>query len=289
MKSKNSHDGRQPDVLDEDQVRTAVSRALGGAPPVDVDEAWRRLDEAEPVRQRGLRNLAPLRLAAVVALAILAYSALVTVSMPWRSVGMQASPTGVTVISLDDGSTVQLAPGSYVETRGRRVALHGTARFQVEDGGGRSFQVQTDRLQATVLGTDFVVRTGRVGAPGVAVREGRVRVSSREAEVEHVLSAGEGVLVGPTGELTPIVPGHLPDWFAWTEGRLSFTDRPFAEVLSELSLWYDVRLTTRDPQLAEERVSLTVAGESLQELIQLLSLLTDARADSVPGGIKFVP
>jgi transmembrane sensor len=154
----------------------------------------------------------------------------------------------VSTLRLPDGSTVRLGPLSALDVdfagdaRGVRL-LHGEAFFEVVRDPARPFRVQADDLDATVLGTAFEVSLDAQGAE-VAVRQGKVRVSSRhessaksETPKSETLGVGDWARATDGGELTR---GTQPPTqvAAWVQHRLIVKDRPVSEVVDALRRYY---------------------------------------------------
>ncbi len=153
------------------------------------------------------------------------------------------------LVSLSDGSTVSLSPGSRLSvqdnfgTDNRSVKLHGQAFFDVT-AGAVPFQVSTFDATTQVLGTSFSVTAwpGSVEAASeVVVKTGRVSVASRFGKV----------LLNP-GEMTSIdLEGHSPSdpseanvatSLYWTMGGFYFDEELVENVIKEVERRFDVRI-----------------------------------------------
>ena len=162
----------------------------------------------------------------------------------WPSEGIRSYETDLAdrkEIHLPDQSEVLLNAESQLtfskkgwETN-RTVRLVGEAFFEVEKGS--EFIVQTEIGEVTVLGTSFNVLM-RGPYFEVYCQTGRVQVSVTDQENSLVLSAGEGTLYnGQTGKFEKIqmANGHE----LWTEGRITFSDKPLKFVIQELERQYN--------------------------------------------------
>lgn len=160
------------------------------------------------------------------------------------------------VISLADGSTARLAPGSVLDVAyrngERRVRLKaGEAFFEVRRDPTRPFLVEAGDTEVTVLGTGFDVRRGRSGDE-VGVRHGRVRVE-RPDGVSALLTAGDWVRLDANGarrgQVSPSVIG------AWSAQRVVAVDRPLGEVAEDLDRSFQGRILVTDKALAARSVT----------------------------------
>jgi len=102
-------------------------------------------------------------------------------------------------ITLEDGSTVMLAPNSKltvsITDNKRNISLEGFARFEVARNENSPFQVNTPQGVVTVLGTGF-----DVSAPSnanqilsVFVNHGKVKVQSKDLSQEVILTKNQSV------------------------------------------------------------------------------------------------
>lgn len=156
-----------------------------------------------------------------------------------------------TVIKLNSESTLKY-PSKYVEGK-RMVILEGEAFFEVAENPHVPFQVKTNKLYTTVLGTSFNVRaiSGEDNIK-VAVKSGRVKVSKAYNEEESELNTDiEDIILLPlemavystqTGE-SEKVSFDEGEVFSWKDGILIFQNNNIEEVISTLEKWYGVEFT----------------------------------------------
>ena len=78
-------------------------------------------------------------------------------------------------------------------------------------------------------------------------------------------------------------------YLAWTAGRLAFLDAPLQDVLPDLARWYDVDFTLAAPSLAGRRLTLSVRGEPVTQVLDAIALLTHARYEQVGRSVTFYP
>ena len=194
-----------------------------------------------------------------------------------------ANPTNQSLrLTLPDGTTVALTPASRLRYPAvftgakRQVYLRGEAFFDVTHNAARPFQVFTDQVVTTVLGTSFTVRAeaGQSGAL-VQVHTGRVRVTPR-ARLLKTAEESEGVVLLPNQQtrfeptaalVKELVPA--PAVLA-AEQSFIFNDRPVAEVLRALEQAYGVTIVYDETVLTHCTVSLTLREPSLYEKLDLL-------------------
>lgn len=220
------------------------------------EDLWRPEAMPPPARRRPWRpaaGLPGLALAACLALLLL----------PDLMLRLQAdhrTATGETAaITLDDGSTVHMAPDSAVtlalDGAARRVRLlAGEAFFEVAPDAARPFVVAAGDVTATVVGTAFDVRLGTDGTD-VAVRQGIVRVDDTATSPPATarLQAGDWIRVaaGHTRR------GHAPpaQVAGWLDGQLIARDRPVAEVVDDLRRYHAGIIVIADSALGRRPVT----------------------------------
>jgi transmembrane sensor len=183
-------------------------------------------------------------------------------------------------VQLQDGSVLTLAPRSAVsvdfEGETRRVRLlRGDAYFEVARNPDRPFTVSSSRLKTTVLGTGFEVRSAS-DQPLVGVRHGRVRVQA-ETGASRELTSGEGVHLGPTGDLQ-LFETDPENVAAWRRKQLIVEGRPVAEVVDALRPWYGGVILARGHRLNSDRVT---GVYDLNDPVGALTALSRANGASV--------
>jgi len=178
----------------------------------------------------------------------------------------------VGVVSLDDGSTVRLAPESKLAIptsfgpRVRAVKLDGAANFAVAKGEGQ-FQVHTRDAVIVATGTAFSVRSyPGDGATVVTVSEGTVEV--RHGDVRTPLTAGHALVVAPGAPPRPATSAEQAEADGWRAGSYSVAGRPLREVLPELHRWYGLTIVAAQPALMNRLVTLRASLDSSRQAIR---------------------
>lgn len=242
-----------------------------------------RRTNAPERRRRSAWLLPALKAAAVAAVLVGGIWTVRIISPPAETVGSDrifTSERGERVaVSLPDGSSVMLAPESRLRVsatypRGvREVELEGVASFEVAHDESSPFVVRAGDIVIRDLGTWFVVRA-RDERPDaeVFVAEGSVvlRVADPEASDSLILAPADLGRAGADGRLT-LHRGVSGDrYVGWTEGRLIYERTPLADVVDELSRWYDVDIALADPALGERRLSATFHDISIAQVMEMI-------------------
>ncbi len=156
-------------------------------------------------------------------------------------------------ISLEDGSTVELAGASSLSVDfaagARRVVLHdGEAFFKVSADAARPFIVEAAAGRTQALGTAFDIKL-QGDAVSVAVVEHSVQVSV-EGRGHVVVEAGQQVRYGGQ-RLGAVRDADLRQVEAWRRDRLVFHEAPLGEVIADLERYRGGRIVVTDSRLRD--------------------------------------
>jgi len=193
------------------------------------------------------------------------------------------SPMGTrTMFYLPDGTTGWLNGGSGLEFptefKGgtREVILKGEAYFDVVTDSKKPFIVKGENTDVTAYGTSFNVQA----YPGdkearITLIKGKIRLSEKlNNKVFHLvdLEPGQMCVYYPETRLDRIEAVDVKKVSAWTEGKLTFRDETFSEVVRKIDRWYNVELIIMDEPLKSYAYQATFMDETLDEVLKLLSI-----------------
>jgi transmembrane sensor len=200
-------------------------------PPYRSDEIVRRILSAE-VHTTQLISVPPqrryLRTTIAAAAAVLAIALLTTLYL-WKQERPAADITqsnqapnasktqmfrkhntssAIEIVRLEDGSTIQMKPGSSIEypvhftANKREVFLNGDAFFDITKDPRRPFYVYNRNLVTHVLGTSFSIASDDSRKTlVVAVRSGKVKVFEKHNETDDLI-ASNALIVLPNHKVT---------------------------------------------------------------------------------------
>lgn len=255
-------------------------------------KTWQLMGEVPPVYQHlwpavPLVRTPPIRrrrgfLRAGIASAAIAASVMAFVAVPSLLVWWQAdhrTGTGESrIVTLEDGTVVQLGGGSAIKTDVSKAArqvtlLAGEAFFDVVHDPARPFLVDAGGVKVVVLGTAFDVQLAG-GETTVELARGRVAVSyedgARKGNFE--LSSGEMAMVDHASGAVARDTIAPEDIAAWRHGRMFVNDVTVADVVERLQRYHKAWISVPDPRLAERRVTglydLTNPDRALRALVQ---------------------
>lgn len=196
----------------------------------DPDFAAETLAELRAARPKS--RTAPLAIAASLAVAVLAGG------YAWfASVGKITTEVGeLRVVALEDGTRVHLDTDSAIKVDisddERRVRLiRGQALFDVAKDASRPFVVSSGSVSVRALGTKFDVANRREGVK-VILAEGAVEVTSGDQTWR--LSPGQRIDAAP-GEAVRKSSSDVAAETSWSQGVLTFRDRPLQEAVAEVN------------------------------------------------------
>ncbi|MFV3290368.1 FecR family protein [Pseudomonas sp. NY11955] len=191
--------------------------------------------------------------------------------------------------TLEDGSTVQLAPQSALSVNfsagERRLRLYqGEAWFKVAPNPSRPFIVEAAGGDVRALGTAFDVQVLEDGA-NVTVTEHSVRISHAQQQAE----AGEGQALhyGAQG-IGALRRVDLGQQLAWREQRLVFRDESLSQVLQRLQPYSRAHLLLTDSSLAQLRVTAAVQAREVDAALQSLQVVLPIRVTTLGPWLTLV-
>lgn len=182
------------------------------------------------------------------------------------------------MVTLSDGTKVWLNSESTLEypvafSSIRNVRLRGEAYFEVTHDAHAPFVVHTHEVQVRVLGTKFNVSAYHAERISVTLVEGKVAVTS--AQGTDILTPGNQAKVFSTGK--HVIEAVNPAIYtSWVTGRFEFNDTPMKDIMTQLSLWYNVKIEFASPEL--ENITFTGAilkSKSLGYALELIQKVSN--------------
>ena len=163
------------------------------------------------------------------------------------------------LFTLPDNSKVWLGGGSRLKypdklsARGREVYLEGEAFFDVKKDNGRTFQVITDVVEVTVLGTRFDVKVSK------SEKMAEVVLESGSVQLNECNETGEGVILRP-GEMGRVrqqsgIDVHhlyLKLYTTWKDKYMNIESQKMENVMFMLSKRYHTEIRIEGDDLKEE-------------------------------------
>lgn len=293
-----------------ESLRPLMGRQNAPAAAVDVESAWQKLDARtrEPVL-RVVPGVGPRNRFLQMSFArAIAASLLVAAGVgAWMLVRAPETPAVETrfatrsgerrSFTLDARTRVFLAPATtmIVTTRNgsaRSVQLSGEGYFTVLHDEDKPFSVYTSGAVIRDIGTKFSVRA----LPGsarteVIVTDGAVHMRSTVAGADTtglVVRAGESAS-SDDPRVARLSAAEMERSLGWVRGELSFVDAPLTQVASELERWYGVPIRIEGSELRSRTLTVTFAGESLDQALAAIARTLGVRYErGKPGGAAVI-
>lgn len=188
---------------------------------------------------------------------------------------------------LADGSKVWLNSASSIKYpvaftgNERRVEITGEAYFEIAKDPKKKFIVSSNNVETEVLGTHFNVNAyDDESEIKITLLEGSVRVTSASSVVK--IKPGEQAKVSPGVGLEsgtiPVQTANINQVVAWKNGMFQFESAELANVMRQLSRWYDIEV------INGENMNVRFTGE----IPRRAKLTTILKAIELTGNVKFM-
>lgn len=191
------------------------------------------------------------------------------------------SPMGTrTMFSLPDGSTGWLNGGSYLKFptefkgKSREIFLKGEAYFDVLSDSKKPFIVNGEHTDVIAYGTSFNVQNYpedpeiriTLVSGNIEIFERRngkaLNLANLKPDQMYVYFPGTGLNRTETVDVKKVT--------AWKEGKLTFRDETFSEVVKKINRWYNVEIIIKNEALRSYSYQATFMDETLDEVLKLL-------------------
>jgi transmembrane sensor len=193
---------------------------------------------------------------------------------------------------LPDGSKVWLNAASSIQypvvfaADKRKVTITGEVYFEVATDPAKPFEVvfpasATTQAVVEVLGTNFNINCySDEPYSTTSLLEGKVRLkaihsSGEQAKDVLTMTPGQQMALMPAANGSDIKPVQLEpyiDPIAWMKGRFQFHETPFADIMRQVSRWYDVEVQYDIPVPQKKFTADLSRNTRLTEFLKVLEL-----------------
>ncbi len=197
-------------------------------------------------------------------------------------------------LKLSDGTEIHLNAGSIVAFnakmagKSRILYLNGEAYLDVAHDESRPFEVITDKMSVSVLGTSFDVKAYQDEEyQSVVLVSGRVKVGSERLDDDYVMSPNQRFTIDRSGG-AEVKTVEAEDYVCWTTNFLKFRRSDIADVLSSLARHYNADF------VCDETVKgLSITGNmdisgSLENALENLSIVSGISYRKEKNGIYVI-
>ena len=187
-------------------------------------------------------------------------------------------------LTLPDGTRVWLNAGSKISypvlfsNQIREVSLSGEAYFEVKKDKSWPFVVSTKNMNVMVTGTTFNCNAYPENDQVQTVLvEGEVTLANQSATEVSTINPGELAIFNNNNQQITKTKTDLQKYVAWKSGKLMFRDDKMNKVVEKLERWYNVEFEIEDPEIANYVYTATFIGESLDQVLKMLTLSAPIR------------
>lgn len=190
------------------------------------------------------------------------------------------SPAGQkTRIILPDSSIVLLNGNSKIRYSqnynedNRKIELVGEGYFDVRKDISRQFIVNTSELDVKVFGTSFNVKAYEDDQTlEVGLKNGKIGID-RDGKKIVQLTPGQMASFDKKEQKLDVVKMDIDLVSAWTREEMVFEEDSLEEIVKYMERWYGVNIQVAPELLDGELLTFKVKTESLNELLNLISIL----------------
>lgn len=202
-----------------------------------------------------------------------------------RQTSIAPYPSRIKLV-LADGSRVWLNAGSSLEYptafkgKKREVILKGEAYFEVSASEEHPFVVRTSSLDVVATGTEFNVNAYEADTlTSVSLLKGHLGVFCGSRRLSD-LDAGERLSFNSLRKHYGVSKADVGNDCLWTEGVLRFNNESLEDVFKRIGQLYNIRFEIADPLLKGNLLRGTFDGESVGEILNIISMTTPIRYES---------
>jgi len=158
----------------------------------------------------------------------------------------------------------------------RRIDLEGEAIFKVYKNKKKPFIVTTSCMEVEAIGTEFNVSSYSGDLKfSTTLAEGKVKITDRvKTDQVMFIDPGSQLNYDTQNKTYKSENVKVQDVIAWRDGVLIFNETPFYEVVAKLGRWFNADIQINDQSVANYRFTGKFTSESLDQVMELLTLTT---------------
>lgn len=184
---------------------------------------------------------------------------------------------GKITYTLPDSTTVWLNANSTLEysadfLHSRHVTLKGEGFFDVRKKQKQNFVVETATLSIEVKGTRFNLRAYDPDHEKATLEEGEIELTIHGAAQKYSMTPGDQIIINKKQQTVKRERVDPKNFTAWKESQLVFDNTVLADILVKLENRFNVNISIDDSLAQRERLTMTVEGEPLEEILEMIRL-----------------
>ncbi len=198
--------------------------------------------------------------------------------------------------TLPDGSVVWLNSESKLTypnrfTGGRRfVSLEGEAYFEVAKDAKNPFVVQAGEVDVEVLGTCFDLDSYSSGEfIEIALLNGSVKISGKAVKEPVCLKPNELFRYRKSDQYSSVEEVKAGLYADWIKDRLVFDNDCLSDILISMEGRYNMEIECPQPFAASTRLSFTIRQESIEEIMEAMSLIVPIKYEIKGSKVYITP
>lgn len=246
--------------------------------PLRKEKAWKRVESLMNIRTGGRKRYGFYWkwgvVASIIVLLILnLFGRLITKGtevrhIAWSTVYVPMGQQACVVLSdgtrirLNSGSTLRY-PESFFEADLRQVELQGEAFFEVQADTNKPFNVSTEFLKVSVLGTVFNLKAYHNERLEVGLLSGKVKVNSNDLANSMVMKPNDFLTYLPDAGMGLSSNQNLSYISAWTKKEIAYANQTLQEICRDLERRFDVRIHIVSPKLARQLFTCHAGGKNI--------------------------
>ena len=198
--------------------------------------------------------------------------------------------------TLPDGSVVWLNSESKLTypnrlTGGRRfVSVEGEAYFEVAKDAKKPFVVQAGEVDVEVLGTCFDLDSYSSGEfIEIALLNGSVKISGKAVKEPVCLKPNELFRYRKSDQYSSVEEVKAGLYADWIKDRLVFDNDCLSDILISMEGRYNMEIECPQPFAASTRLSFTIRQESIEEIMEAMSLIVPIKYEIKGSKVYITP
>lgn len=267
-------------------------------PNVSLDNLRKKIDDQSRQKRLRLIRFIATPIAAAIAFLVLFFA---TTHLNTREGKVQQFYTYITDknkshFTLDDGTKIILNRNSrftYSDAYGtdqRKVNLEGEAYFEVAKDAKKPFVVQAGEIDVEVLGTCFDLDSYSSGElVETALLNGSVKISGKALKDPVYLKPNELFRYRKSDQIASVEEAKVGLYADWIKDRLVFDNDCLADILISMEGRYNMDIECPKQFAASTHLSFTIRQESIEEVMEAMSLIAPIRYEMKNGKVYIIP
>jgi len=174
-----------------------------------------------------------------------------------------------TVVWLNSSSSLSY-PESFDSTV-RLVKLRGEGFFEVSENVQQPFQVWSDSLITTALGTSFNINAKNSDELKVSLLTGKVAINHQSDSLNYLLIPGEELNYKKSSKQAEVQGFNDEHVLGWRFGKLVFKNSSLKEVQESLEEWYGVEIAFSGTARSGWRFNGKFENQTLENVLKSMS------------------